>query len=267
MDRTKKAWINGLFFAVTLVINTLGAIGLINGLSQKEISDMYVTLITPSPSTFSIWSVIYTLLLVSILVMIFKKDDPYYSRAIDEITPLFRLSSILNIAWIVVFSYVQIELSAIFILGFVVTLALITQKLVKIHEKKRWLLPLSFGLYSGWLFIATVVNIASALVKLKWNGFGIAEDVLAIGMLVIAVLLAIIVLMKLRNASFTVPIAWAYFGINKFLNAPEGFMGEFPLLETVALAGSAVLIGAAAIQLYRNNFSLLPADSKNIWSK
>lgn len=264
MDRTKKAWINGLVFLVTLAVNAFGAIGLINGLSQKEISDMYVTLITPSPSTFSIWSVIYTLLLVSILVMIFKKDDPYYGRAIDEITSLFRLSSILNIVWIVVFSYVQIELSVIFILGFAITLALISQKLIKIHQKKRWLLPLSFGLYTGWLIIATVVNIASALVKLKWNGFGISEDVLAIGMLVIAVLLAIAILAKLRNAAFTLPIAWAYFGINQFLNAPEGFKGEFALLETVALAGSAVLIGAAAIQLYRNNFSLLPADSKHI---
>jgi len=102
---------------------------------------------------------------------------------------------------------------------------------------------------------------------LKWNGFGIEPDVLAIGMLVIAVLLAIAILMKLRNAAFTLPIAWAYFGINQFLNAPEGFKSEFPLLETVALAGSAVLIGIAAIQLYRNNFSLLPADSKHIWSK
>ena len=267
MDRTKKAWINGLVFLVTLAVNAFGAIGLINGLSQKEISDMYVTLITPSPSTFSIWSVIYTLLLVSILVMIFKKDDPYYSRAIDEITSLFRLSSILNIVWIVVFSYVQIELSVVFILGFAITLALISQKLIKIHQKKRWLLPLSFGLYTGWLIIATVVNVASALVKLKWNGFGIEPDVLAIGMLVIAVLLAIAILMKLRNAAFTLPIAWAYFGINQFLNAPEGFKSEFPLLETVALAGSAVLIGIAAIQLYRNNFSLLPADSKHIWSK
>lgn len=56
METSKKAWINGLFLAVTLIINTLGALGLINGLSQKEISDMFVTLITPSPSTFSIWS-------------------------------------------------------------------------------------------------------------------------------------------------------------------------------------------------------------------
>ena len=63
MDKTKKAWSNAILLAVTLVINTLGAIGFINGLSQKQISDMYVTLITPSPSTFSIWGVIYSLLI------------------------------------------------------------------------------------------------------------------------------------------------------------------------------------------------------------
>jgi len=110
MDRTRKAWINGFFFIATLAINTLGAIGIINGLSQKQISDMYVTLITPSPSTFSIWSVIYLLLLISVVMMIVKKDDPYYQSAVEEITLLFRISCILNIAWIVAFSFVQIEL-------------------------------------------------------------------------------------------------------------------------------------------------------------
>ena len=69
METTNKAWINVLFLAVTLVINTFGALGLINGLSQKEISDMFVTLITPSPATFRIWSVIYSLLIVSMTVM------------------------------------------------------------------------------------------------------------------------------------------------------------------------------------------------------
>ncbi len=76
MERAKKAWVNGLLLAVTLVINTLGAIGFINGLSQKEISDRYLTLITPSPATFSIWSVIYSCDHFS-LVMIIKKVDSY----------------------------------------------------------------------------------------------------------------------------------------------------------------------------------------------
>lgn len=258
MNQTKKAWINGLFLAVTLVVNALGALGLINGLTQKQISDMYVTLITPSPATFSIWSVIYSLLLISVIVMAIKKDDYYHRSAVDRISVLFWISCILNMAWIVAFSYVQIELSVLFILGFVITLSLLCQRLVQIQEGKRWLLPLSFGLYTGWLFIATVVNTAAALVKLNWNGFGIADDIWAIIILITAIILVVVVLSKIRNAAFPLPVAWAYFGIYQFLNAPEGFKGEFGLLQTVALAGAAVLIVVAVIQLFRNRYSLLP---------
>ncbi len=90
MERTKKAWINAIFLAVILAINTLGAIGLINGLSQKQISDKYVTLITPSPSTFSIWSLIYSLLIISVVMLLVKKNDAYYQKAIDKTTLLFN---------------------------------------------------------------------------------------------------------------------------------------------------------------------------------
>ena len=263
MDKSKKAWINGLFFVVTLLINALGAFGLINGLSQKEISDMYVTLITPSPSTFSIWSIIYSLLLISIIVMIVKKEDLYYKNATDKISSLFRISCILNIAWIISFSYVQIELSLLFIFGFVITLSFICIKLIKIQEGKRWLLPLTFGMYTGWLFIATVVNTAAALVKLNWNGFGIANEIWGVIILSISVLLIFIVNLILRNAVLPLPAAWAYLGIYQFLKAPEGFKGEFPLLQTIALAGMVILIGIAAIQLYKNHFLLIPYSSKN----
>jgi len=262
MDRTKKSWINGVFFVVTLAVNALGAMGLVNGLSQKQISDMYLTLITPSPSTFSIWSLIYSLLLISVIAMIVKKDDVYYQNAIDQITTLFRISCVLNMAWIITFSFVQIELSVLFIFGFVITLSLICRKLLKIQAGKRWLLPLTFGIYTGWLFIATVVNVAAALVKMKWNGFGLAADIWAMIILVIAVLLITIVISRIHNAAFPLPVAWAYLGIYQFLAAPEGFKGEFGLLQTTALAGMAVLIGIAAIQLYRNHFSLLPKTVK-----
>jgi hypothetical protein len=248
---------------VTLAINTLGALGFINGLTQKEISDMYVTLITPSPSTFRIWAVIYSLLIISITVMIVKKKDSYYELAIDKISTLFWISCILNIAWIVLFSFVQIELSVLFIFGFVISLSLICKKLLGIQDRKRWLLPLTFGIYTGWLFIASVVNTAAMLVKLEWNGFGIANNIWAIIMLIVAVLLVLLVLSKIHNAAFTLPIAWAYLGIYQFLKAPEGFKGEFVLLQTIALIGMVILIGAAAITLYRNNYSLLPVKSKD----
>lgn len=257
MSTTKNTWINGIFFILTLVVNALGASGMINGYSQKEISDMYLTLITPAPSTFSIWSVIYILLLISIIVMIVKKSDSYYQKAIDEISGLFRLSCLFNIAWIVIFSFLLIELSTLFILGFLITLAMICTRLKKISDRKHFLLPLTFGLYTGWLFIATVVNVAASLVKLEWGGFGIPQETWSIITLLIAIILVLLVTLNLRNAVLPLPIAWAFFGIYNFLKAPEGFNGEYELLQNVALAGIIVLILIAGLQLYRNKFSLL----------
>ncbi|NCC77229.1 MAG: tryptophan-rich sensory protein [Clostridia bacterium] len=258
MERTKKAWVNAIFFVITLAVNTLGALGLINGLSQKEISDRYVTLITPSPSTFSIWSVIYTLLLAAVIMMIVKKADTYYQKAVDEISLLFRLSSLFNIAWIVTFSYVLVEISVLFIVAFVITLAMLNQKLRAIHESKRWLLPAAFGMYTGWLTIATVVNIAAALVKIEWNRFGLSEELWAVIILAVSAVLVILIFLRLENVIYPLPVAWAYFGIYQFLNAPEGFKGQYNLVEVTALIGMVVLIGAAAIQLYRNRFRILP---------
>lgn len=264
MERSKKAWINALFFAVTLVFNGLGAAGLINGLSQKEISDKYITLITPSPSTFSIWSLIYTLLLFSIIFMILKKNDRYYQEAVDRISLLFRISCLFNILWIVTFSFLFIELSSLFIIGFLVILSLICRELLKIQEGRRWLLPLTFSLYTGWLMIATVVNIAASLVKMNWDGFGLSLELWAILILSVAVLLTGGVAYRLSNAAIPLPVAWAYFGIYRFLMAPEGFQGKYPMAQTAAITGAALLIALAAIQCYRNRFNILPNVEKNL---
>lgn len=192
--------------------------------------------------------------------MIVRKDDPYYQKGIDEITVLFRLSCALNMIWIVLFSYLQVELSTLFILGFVIVLSLICLKLKKINIKKRFLLALTFGLYTGWLIIATVVNIAAALVKLEWNGFGINEEIWAIITLIIGVLVVFVVLHRTLNAVLPLPIAWAYLGIYQFLKAPEGFNGQFALLQVVVLAGMTVLVGMAAIRLYLNGYALFPEE-------
>lgn len=263
MTRTKKSWITAILFAVTLVVNTLGAIGIINGLSQKEVSDRYQTLITPSSSTFSIWSVIYSLLIISIVLLIIKSKDEYYNKAMDEIAGLFWLSCLINIAWIVCFSFVLIEVSVILILMFTVNLALICRRLLAIQDKKtRWLLPVTFGLYTGWLFIASVVNIAAMLVKLEWNGFGLADEIWGILILSVAAVLVILVMLNLRNAAFPLPVAWAYWGIYMNLRSAEGFGGQYGALQIVCIIGLIVLIGAASIQLYRNRFSVRKSSDR-----
>ena len=259
MNRTKKSYINAVLLVITLMINFMGAIGLINGTSQKEVSDRYFTLITPAPITFSIWSVIYPLLIISIIVMIVKKNDSYYQKAVDEISELFWISCLMNIAWIISFSYLQIGTSVIFILLLLITLLLILQRVTKIHDGKHFLLPLTFGLYGGWLFIATIVNIAAWLVNIEWNGFGIPNMIWAISILIIAVALVYTILSTNKNAVFPLPVAWAYLGIYLSLKSLN-YRGEYDILQFVSLAGMIVLIGMSAIQFYRNGFAILPRD-------
>lgn len=261
LNRLTKAWINLILLVITLVVNGLGAFGVFNGLSQKAVSDMYLTLITPAPSTFSIWGVIYTLLIISMVVMIIKNKDDYYGSAIDKISFLFWLSCGLNIIWIICFSYTQIGLSTLFIFAFVITLTFIVKQIGKIQTKQHWLLPAAFGMYTGWLFIATVINTAAWFVKLQLDVFSKSPEIWSVIILVVAVGLTVMVVFNTKNAMFPMPIAWGYFGIYQFLMAPTGFKGEYYFLPIIALLGIVFLITLAGIQFYRNQYRLMSDPS------
>ncbi|MEA5017354.1 MAG: tryptophan-rich sensory protein [Erysipelotrichaceae bacterium] len=254
MKNSPKAWLNALFFVITLLINTLGAIGIINGLTQKQVSDMYPTLITPSSITFSIWGIIYVLLLISILLIIIKRHDSYYQMMKERISGLFILSSIFNCLWIISFSYLYLELSVLFIFALTITIVLICKILFDYDHRHRFLLALTFGLYAGWLVIATVVNVAATLVKIEWNSFGLSHEIITIVVLAAAILIVILITASIRNAAFPLPIAWAYFGIYQSLTIQP----QSTLLATIVLAGCAILVVVALINYYRNQFAILP---------
>lgn len=258
MNRLTKAWIGLILLIGTLVVNSFGAFGVFNGMSQRDISDMNRTLITPAPSTFSIWSLIYALLIGAAVVMILKNKEDYYGQAIDRIAYLFWLTSGLNMLWIVVFSFNLIGISALVILAFAITLSLLILQLGKIQTGKQWLLPAAFGMYTGWLLIATVVNISSWLVSIDWQGFGIAADVWGIIILIVAVVVTAVVTLITRNAILPIPVAWGYLGIYQSLNAADGYAGAYPSLALTALVGIRVLLVMTGIQLYLNHWQLMP---------
>ena len=268
MDTKKKIGLNAIFFILTLVVNTLGGLGIINDMSQSDVSDKYFTLITPAGFTFSIWSVIYGLIAASLVVLYLRRETSYYQRALDKITPLFILTSVLNMAWIVLFSYELVELSTLFIFAYTIVLALICKQLLAINDRKHFLLPLTFGLNTGWLMIATVVNVASSLVKLEWNGFGLSDDLWGMIILLVAILIVIFVTTQTQNAAIPLPIAWAYFGTHQSLATEHP--GDYGILQLIAIIGLVVLIGVAAIQLYKNEYFILPKtpnDSNRLTTK
>lgn len=134
------------------------------------------------------------------------------------------------------------------------SLIFLTKKLTGLQEDKHWLWPLAFGLYTGWIFIATVVNIAAWLVNINWGAFGMSHDTWAIIISIVATALAILVSMDHRNAAFTLPIAWAFLGVRN-ARAMDGGHGG---VEVVALIMMALLLAWSGIQFYRNGWRMAP---------
>ena len=258
MQPKTKAWINMGLFLLTLAINTLGALGVINGMSQKEVSDTYQTLITPSPATFSIWGVIYTLLLISLIFMIVKHKEDRTARLINTISLPFWISCTFNILWIVAFSFEWIGISTVLILAFVVTLAILNRRLKTPDGLGQKVNALAFGTYNGWLIIATVVNVSAYLVKLQWNGFGLSADTWAVITLIVGLLLSGLIQWRLRNAALTLPLAWAYYGIWQQHQAQGFFAGQYPAVGWTAILIAGLYILIAAFVFIKNGYCMLP---------
>lgn len=244
MNSFKLALSNLIVLILVFIFNFLTGTGLINDLSQADISAMYPTKITPAGFAFSIWGLIYTLVFISVVWMLYKYKDKEMDKIIQAISGWFILSSLANILWTVTFSYLKLPLSTLLISVLLISLVMILINLSKLNFKLKTIFPLSFGLYAGWVMIATVVNIAASLVQVGWNGFGISEVMWANIILIVALVIVFFVTFRTTNVIIPLPVAWAYFAIFKAEDSKVAFVGIF------------ILIGISIYQLYLNKFSL-----------
>lgn len=262
MTTKMKTLVNLVVYLMTVAINALGAFGYINGLSQKQVSDRFDTLITPSPFAFSIWSVIYTLLIITVLYWLFKAKQPETERTVNAVSPLFWLASAANILWVVAFSYEQMLLSMVLIFILVFALAMLNKKLIAQAGTVRRLSGLTFGLYNGWILIATVVQTAAWLVSTGWDGFGLAPAVWSVITLAASLLIVFFVQDQLRNAALTLPIAWAYIAIWHRNSAQGAYQGQYPIIITAALIGAVIAFAMTVWTFIRNRRCVLPQPER-----
>ncbi|NIV43810.1 tryptophan-rich sensory protein, partial [Candidatus Bathyarchaeota archaeon] len=169
-------WTNVASFGILVVVNALaGSTRLLNGKTSGEISDFYPTLITPAGYTFSIWGLIYVLLLAFVIyqAMPTNRDKSFLGR----ISFLFALSTIFNIVWLVLWHYEFLAPSVILMFGLLATLIAIYLRLdigkgnVSITERIAVHVP--FSVYLGWITIATIANVAVVLTAVDWDTGGI----------------------------------------------------------------------------------------------
>lgn len=249
--------LNLAFYFLTLGVNYLGSSGFFNGNSQKDISDKYMTLISPAPFTFSIWGVIYSLLLITLIYLFVKRKDQRIRKLVFLISPLFIASSLLNMGWIVAFSYERLGISTLLIFGMLFSLLKIVERIYQNRfEFPSTLAGLSFTLYGSWVFIATIVNISLFLVQLEWNGFGLSDSVWTLIVLGMAIAFVLFYLSRFKNAAFPIPLAWAFFGIYSSYANGQLDPSMSTAIQGVLIAGIAIFLIAVVWRFIKNGNAL-----------
>lgn len=247
-----------LAFGAMIFINFLGASGFFNGMSQAAISDHYPTLITPAGFTFSIWGLIYSLILALMVQCALKLRNGVYSSLIHKLSPYFLLSSFLNGAWIVAFSYDQIGLSSLLLFALLFSLIFLLKSLREHFSKQKesTLAHICFSIYTAWVLIATFVNVSAWLVKINWNGFGIAASIWTIAILFIALLFTIAYSYFYQNSIFPLSIIWAFWGIYKNASLNSDQIDLAPVIQALLLVSMLLLIALMFIIFKKNQFRL-----------
>lgn len=209
-------FLNILTYALMIIVNGLaGGTTIIGGKTTAQISDANPTLITPAGYTFSIWGVIYILLGVFVLYQALPTQQS--REYVDRIGYLFSISNSLNVLWIFLWQFEHLALSVIVIFLLLATLIMIYLRLeigksrAPLRERIAFHVP--FSVYLGWITIASIANVAIALVSAGWSGFGIGPEIWAVTALVAALLIALMVVMARRDLAYGLVVIWALIGI------------------------------------------------------
>jgi benzodiazapine receptor len=238
--------VNIVAFILTVVVNGLaGSTTVLGGVTSADVSDMYPTLVTPAGFTFSIWGVIYTLLLLFVVYQALPKnrDKPFLS----QVGVLFGLSSVCNVCWLFLWHYDLITYSLVLMLALLASLILIYRRLdigkAAVSLKEMAFVHLPFSVYLGWISIATIANVSVALTAVGWDGWGIPDATWAVVILCVALVLTLAMLATRKDLAFSLVVVWALVGI---LSKQSDF-------QNIVLAAEAciaiILLAAVAVVL------------------
>ncbi len=200
-------------------MNALSNILNFGGVNTGEAADRFFSYFTPAGYVFSIWSVIYTLLIIFIIYQ--ARPSQVNEDYLGKIGYLYLIGGLFNVSWLIAFHFavdttVLLLLTEPLMLGILLTLLYTYFRLgigvseVSLSQKLAVHLPVS--VYVGWISVATIANTASVLneyltipldTQYLWTAL----------VLVVALLLAIVMLVKRRDIAYSLVVVWAAVGI------------------------------------------------------
>tara|TARA_R110000868_G_scaffold314085_5_gene575045 strand:+ start:61 stop:846 length:786 start_codon:yes stop_codon:yes gene_type:complete len=248
----KKVYAVSNFIIVLIVIfwNYWSNTGAINGNTVGEISDKYSNLFTPAGYAFTIWGFIFIGLLVltiNQLLLAFKGSKN--SDSILHIGPWLSIANIGNAVWLWFWLHEYTGISIIIMLLILFSLIQIILR----TNMERWDAPIQqiatlwwpICLYSGWIAVATIANVASWLVKIDWAPL-LTEVQWTVIMISVAGILNLLMIYKRNMREFAAVGIWALVAI------AVRHWEMLPYLQWTAVFWAFVLTIASTIHAYNN---------------
>ena len=235
--------INVILFTVMVVANYLANAIPLNDKTTGQLSEQYSNLFVPAGITFSIWGIIY-LMLLAFCVIQFQSQN---KAVVESIGWAFAISSLLNALWIFAWHYEKLPLSLLIMLGLLAMLVYIN---LQLKNEPAGFIKAAFGIYLGWISIAAIANVTALLVNYNWGAWGISEANWAIIMVFAGLIITALTLYRANNPFLGLAVIWAFIGI--VLNRQN----DYPAIAIAALIAMLIMaVFTAWVFIYRTKLA------------
>jgi hypothetical protein len=202
-------------FLFMLTANGLAVALPLNGQTSGAISDSFKVIFVPAGYVFSIWGLIYLLLIGFTIYQALpaQRENPL----LQKVGFLVALSNMLNGVWIFFWHYNLFVWTMVIMLGLLATLIAIFLRLEigkrKFSTVEKWLVSIPFSVYLGWITVATIANATALLKYLGWSGWGIDAQVWTIILLGAGVIISAMMSFNRKDIAYALVLVWAFTGI------------------------------------------------------
>jgi hypothetical protein len=199
------------------------------------------TAIAPDGPAFSIWSVVYAGLIGYAVLQLFRTaNDERHERLVVPAV----LSLLLNAAWILSVQFGFLWASEPIIVALLVVLIwtfTILRRTPSRGVAEAILTDGTFGLYLGWVCVATAANTAAVLTAAGFRGFGLGQDPWGVVVAAVAGLVGVLIALWGRGRLAPMAsVAWglAWVAVARF----DGPLVSVPTAVAAVVAAAAVVV-------------------------
>lgn len=215
-------WLNLVGFVVNTAV-TFGASYVFGFPDAAELSEKYMTLITPTGFTFAIWGLIFAMEGIFTIVQLTPRGRS--DSLVQKGTYLYFFAAcIFQAAWVFLFGYEYILLStiamALILLSLLAVLFSQARTETDLTIGEFWFFSFPFMLHCGWIFSAFALNVNVLLIDNDVGNSGqVAAAFASLGYFFLITLYS---LFGMKKAQYTIPgvFVWTILGIILELRDP-----------------------------------------------